>query len=64
MKNILSVTVSFLLLTMSVVNVTAQEQRNLQDDMFEFRAMESLIWAMPLLNLKQFRDGHFSLGVN
>jgi len=41
----------------------AQEQ-NLQDRMFQFRATEAVVWAMPLLNYKQFRNGHRALGVN
>ncbi len=41
----------------------AQEQ-NLQDRMFQFRATEAVIWAMPLLNFKQIRKGQRALGVN
>ena len=43
--------------------VNAQEQ-NLQDKMFQFRATEAVVWAMPLLNYKQIRKGQRALGVN
>jgi hypothetical protein len=32
--------------------------------MFHHRSIDAVVWAMPLLNFKQFRDGHIALGVN
>jgi hypothetical protein len=40
------------------------EQQSIHDRMFHHRAIDSVVWAMPLLNFKQFRDGHIALGVN
>ena len=51
------------LIIMGFGTVKAQEQ-NLQDRMFQFRATEALIWAMPILNYKQIREGQRALGVN
>jgi hypothetical protein len=31
--------------------------------MFHSRAVEAVVWAMPLLNFKGMRDGHASVGV-
>ena len=42
--------------------VAAQEQ-TIHDRMFHSRAVETVVWAMPLLNFKGFRDGHASVGV-
>ena len=50
-------------LMMGFGTVNAQEQ-NLQDKMFQFRATEALVWAMPILNYKQIRKGQRALGVN
>ncbi len=44
-------------------SANAQEQ-NIQDKMFQFRATEALVWAMPILNYKQIRKGQRALGVN
>ena len=43
-------------------SATAQEQ-TIHDRMFHSRAIETVVWAMPLLNFKGFRDGHASVGV-
>ncbi|OPX37483.1 MAG: hypothetical protein B1H11_05830 [Desulfobacteraceae bacterium 4484_190.1] len=50
-------------LVMGFGTAHAQEQ-NLQDRMFQFRATEALVWAMPLMNYKQIRKGQRALGVN
>ena len=42
---------------------TFAEEQNIHDRMFHYRAIEAVVWAMPLLNFKQFRDGHMALGV-
>jgi len=54
-------------ITLLLVNCTSQskaQEQNLHDEMTEYRSVEALVWAMPLLNFKQFRDGHKELGVN
>ena len=38
-------------------------QQSIHERMFHHRAIESVVWAMPLLNFKQYRDGHRALGV-
>jgi len=53
----------FSILVAGFGTANAQEQ-NLQDKMFQFRATEAVVWAMPLLNYKQIRKGQRALGVN
>ena len=40
----------------------AQEQ-TIHERMFHSRAVEAVVWAMPLLNFKGFRDAHAAAGV-
>ena len=40
------------------------EEETISERMFHSRAIEAVVWAMPLLNFKQFRDGHKDLGVD
>jgi hypothetical protein len=43
---------------------TAQaEQQTIHDRMFYSRAVDAVVWAMPLLNFKGFRDAHAAAGV-
>jgi len=53
----------FLLGTLLTFNSTSAQEKTISDEMFQFRATEAVVWAMPLLNFKQFRDGHRALGV-
>jgi hypothetical protein len=53
----------FCLLAACLTTARAEEQ-TIHDRMFQYRATEALVWAMPLLNFKQFREGHKALGVN
>ncbi len=39
------------------------EQPTIHERMFHSRAIEAVVWAMPLLNFKGFRDGHAAVGV-
>jgi hypothetical protein len=39
------------------------EKADVHDRMTYHRAIDALVWAMPLLNFKQFRDGHRAIGV-
>ncbi|MBW2542165.1 MAG: hypothetical protein JRF15_08745, partial [Deltaproteobacteria bacterium] len=41
----------------------AQDESNIHERMFHSRSVEAVVWAMPLLNFKGFRDGHASVGV-
>lgn len=38
-------------------------EQTISDRVMHYRAIDSVVWAMPLLNFKQFRDGHKALGV-
>lgn len=49
-------------LSVGVGSVGAQEQ-TIHDRMFHSRAVEAVVWAMPLLNFKGFRDAHAAAGV-
>jgi hypothetical protein len=42
---------------------TASAEEDLQDRITHHRAIEAVVWSMPLLNFKQYRDGHRALGV-
>ena len=50
------------LLALGLAPLQAQEQ-TIHERMFHSRAVEAVVWAMPLLNFKGFRDGHASVGV-
>lgn len=39
------------------------EEQSISNRMMHYRAVDSVVWAMPMLNFKQFRDGHRALGV-
>ena len=42
---------------------TRAEEMSIHDRMTHHRAIEAVVWAMPLLNFKTFRDGHRAIGV-
>ena len=50
------------MLTAGFAPARAQEM-SLHDRMTHHRAIEAVVWAMPLLNFKTFRDGHRAIGV-
>jgi hypothetical protein len=39
------------------------EEQDMHDRMMHSRAVDAVVWAMPLLNFKGFRDGHAAAGV-
>jgi hypothetical protein len=39
------------------------EEQTVHDRMLHHRAIDAVVWAMPLLNFKTYRDGHKALGV-
>jgi hypothetical protein len=39
------------------------DEQTLHDRMLHHRAIDAVVWAMPMMNFKQFRDGHKDLGV-
>jgi hypothetical protein len=42
----------------------AEPEQTISDSVIHYRAIDAVVWAMPMLNFKQFRDGHKDLGVN
>ncbi len=38
------------------------EESNLQERVLHYRAIDAVVWAMPLLNFKTSRDGHKAIG--
>jgi hypothetical protein len=53
--------IGFMIVSGSVLQ--AEAEQTIHERMFHHRAIDSVVWAMPLLNFKQFRDGHEALGV-
>ena len=51
------------MLLITVLSSLRAEEQSINDRMFHHRAIETVVWAMPLLNFKQYRDGHKDLGV-
>ena len=49
------------LLTVGLSPVQAEEQ-TVHDRMLHHRAIDAVVWAMPLLNFKTARDGHKAIG--
>ncbi|MGI9240437.1 MAG: DUF1254 domain-containing protein, partial [Verrucomicrobiales bacterium] len=47
----------------SVCPINAEEP-SVSDRMLHHRAIDAVVWAMPMLNFKQFRDGHKAIGVD
>ena len=39
-------------------------EQSVHERMLHHRAIDTVVWAMPLLNFKQWRDGHIALGVD
>jgi hypothetical protein len=39
------------------------QEQTIHERMFHHRAIDAVVWAMPLLNFKGFRDGHAAVGV-
>jgi len=61
-KSLSIVFITTMLMAVGLSSVWAEGQ-TLQERMLHHRAIDALVWAMPLLNFKQFRDGHMDLGV-
>lgn len=47
----------------AVTSTQAEENETISDQMTHYRAIDSIVWAMPMLNFQQFRDGHIALGI-
>ena len=61
-RSLSSALILFTMLTAGFSSVQAGEQ-TIHDRMFYSRAVDAVVWAMPLLNFKGFRDAHAAAGV-
>ena len=61
MKNFASIFI-VVLVAVGIAPVNAQE-KTIHERMFYSRSVEAVVWAMPLLNFKGFRDAHVAAGV-
>jgi hypothetical protein len=61
-KSLCSALIATMLLAISLSSAWAKEQ-TIHERMFHHRAIDAVVWAMPLLNFKGFRDGHAAVGV-
>jgi hypothetical protein len=62
-STITTLLIASILLAVSLTPVQAEEQ-SLHRRMLHHRAIDAVVWAMPLMNFKQWRDGHMALGVD
>jgi len=62
MKNTITKLLSATILLACLTPAQAEKQ-TLHERMLHHRAIDALVWAMPMLNFKQFREGHEALGV-
>ena len=53
-----------LTLSSPVIAQSDPSDKTISERVMHYRAIDAVVWAMPLLNFKQFRDGHKALGVN
>jgi len=59
-----SVNIFIFILTLFTIEVKVlPAQENIHDRMIYSRAIEAVVWSMPLLNFKTFRDAHANAGV-
>lgn len=63
LKQLNTLIVSITLTLMLAVSAAHAKDQTISDRVMHYRAIDSVVWAMPLLNFKQFRDGHRALGV-
>jgi len=68
MKNTIRKSLSTALITTMLIaaghgSAWARE-KTISERVMHYRAIDAVVWAMPLLNFKQFREGHKALGVD
>jgi hypothetical protein len=61
-KSLNTTLMTFLLLTAGLSSVRAEEQTTSQR-MTHYRAIDAVVWAMPLMNYKFYRDALIDAGV-
>ena len=57
-RKLLSATLITTTLVATGLSSARAEEQTIHERMFHSRAVEAVVWAMPLLNFKGFRDGH------
>jgi hypothetical protein len=66
-QNTVRKSLSAALITLMVLaaglNSARAEEQTISERVTHYRAIDAVVWAMPLLNFKQFRDGHKAIGV-
>jgi hypothetical protein len=62
-QHVLIATLTTIFLLVSSLGAVHAEEQTLRERMLHHRAIDALVWAMPLLNFKQYREGHKALGV-
>ena len=60
-KSFRTAPITTMLLAAGLSSVSAQEQ-TLSERVMHYRAIDAVVWAMPLLNFKTARDGHAAIG--
>jgi hypothetical protein len=60
-KSIVAVVTATTLLV-SCLSAASGEEQSLHEKMLHSRAIDAVVWAMPMMNFKQWRDGHMALG--
>ncbi len=63
LKQIKALAVFYIIFLLIGTGQVRAEEQTVHERMFHHRAIDAVVWAMPLLNFKQFRDGHEALGV-
>lgn len=51
------------MLLISGLNSAKADEQTITDRMNHHRAIDAVVWAMPMMNFKQWRDGHIAHGV-
>ena len=62
-KNLQASVLLMILFSGAVAAQANPSEQTISERVLYYRAIDSVVWAMPLLNFKQFRDGHRALGV-
>ena len=63
MTKVMNTMIAAVLIVTAGTGTLRAEEQPLRDRMLHHRCIDALVWAMPLLNFKQYREGHKALGV-
>jgi len=62
-RRLLSAALIITILLATGLSSARAEEQTIHERMLHHRAIDAVVWAMPLLNFKGYRDGHRALGV-